>query len=95
MSTQTTTLREVSFKPHTSVGPLTLGEVEGQVAINVTGQEAVVIVPIAVLLLPVVIWVIITCVWWWASSDLGYADVSKVIGIISPLFGVVSEALIK
>jgi len=95
MSVEARNISEVAFQPYQTVGPLTFGEVDGNAAFTVTGSAEVIVLPILVLLLPLIIWIVSACIWWWASSDLGYADISKVVGLISPLFGTVSEALIK
>lgn len=89
---------EVVFKPAETVGPVTFGEVDGKAAFTTVtplGEELVWILPVLVYVLPLIIWIIQACIWWWASSDLKFADISKILGILSPFFGVVAEALIK
>lgn len=90
--------REVSFKPVQTVGPITVGESDGNVALTTVtslGEEWIWVIPIAILFLPIVLWILGATIWWWATSDLKFADLSKLIGLLSPYFGVVAEALIK
>jgi hypothetical protein len=89
---------EVVFKPVQTVGPVTFGEVDGKAAFTTVtpmGEEWVWVLPILYFALPLILWIIQAWIWWWASSDLKFADISKIIGLLSPFFGVVAEALVR
>jgi len=89
---------DVQFRPVQTIGPVTVGEVDGKVALVTTtplGYEWVWVLPVVFWLLPVVLYILQAAIWWWASSDLKFADISKIIGLLNPFFGVVAEALIK
>jgi len=95
LSVEVRKLSEVKFKPFRTVGTLTLGEVDGKAAISALGLEEVWVMPVVWILLPLIVWIIEAAIWWWASSDLKFSDISKIIGLLSPLLGVAAEALIK
>lgn len=87
----------VDFKPVQAIGPVTVGTSNGQIALQTTtliGEEWMWIFPIGLLVIPVAIWLLQAWLWWWATSDLKFADISKIIGLLSPYFGVVSQALV-
>ena len=88
----------VAFKPVQTVGPVTFGEVNGNVAfrtVTLEGEEVVIVVPILYLMIPLVLWIVTVSIWWWASSDLKFTDISKLIGVLNPVWGVTVEALQK
>jgi len=88
----------VQPKPVQTIGSLTVREVDGKVALVATtplGVEWVWVLPVVFWLLPVVLYVLQAALWWWASSELKFADISKIIGLLSPFFGVVAEALVR
>jgi len=92
-------IADVRFRPIQTIGPVVLGESDGKVALATTNElgeiEGIIVLPIAIGFVSLAVFIIRAIIWWWASSDLKFNDLSKIIGIFSPFFGVVAEAIIK
>lgn len=88
--------KNVSFKPMQTVGPVTFGEVDGKAAFTTVtplGEEWITILPVLSIAVGAIVWLVGASMWWWLSSDLKFADTSKLIGLINPVWGMTAEAL--
>jgi len=91
-------LAATEFMPMQVIGPVTIGKVGQNVAIKVydplAGEDVVFVFTLLWILLPIVSWIIAAIIWWWATSDLKFHTLSKLIGLLSPILGVAVEALV-